>query len=77
MLSAGRSLTEPPGLNHSALAENSTLGNSRPIRSSRRSGVLPMRSRTERPIAPETEPPEVARCFVAIVVMRDRHYREV
>jgi hypothetical protein len=36
-----------------------------------------MRSRTERPIAPETEPPELARCFVAIVVMRERQYREV
>src|ERR1700722_533675 len=49
MLSAGRSFTEPPGLNHSALAQNSTLGNFLPMRSSRSKGVLPMHSRTDLP----------------------------
>src|SRR5215469_3037916 len=52
MLSAGRSLTEPPGLSHSALALNSTLGNSRPTRSSRNRGVLPIRSSKDSPTRP-------------------------
>src|SRR5215472_7964352 len=41
---AARSFTEPPGLNHSALAQISTLGNSAPSRDRRINGVLPMRS---------------------------------
>src|SRR5208282_5172954 len=41
---AARSFTEPPGLNHSALAQNSTFGKSAPIRSILSKGVLPMRS---------------------------------
>src|SRR5215469_8246880 len=49
MLRAGRSLTEPPGLNHSALAQNSMLENSPPTRSKRRSGVFPIRSRRDTP----------------------------
>src|SRR5215469_7147866 len=44
MLNAARSLTEPPGLYHSALASTCTLGNSRAMRSSRSKGVLPMRA---------------------------------
>src|SRR5450432_3409364 len=53
MLSAGRSFTEPPGLNHSALAANSTFGNWPPMRSSRKSGVLPMQLSTDTPARPE------------------------
>src|SRR5580698_2853130 len=49
MLRAGRSLTEPPGLNHSALAQNSTFGKSLPMRSSLSNGVLPMHSRSDLP----------------------------
>src|SRR6266404_855542 len=51
MLNAGRSFTEPPGLNHSAFAKNLMLGNSLPTRSSLRSGVFPMRSSTDCPTA--------------------------
>src|SRR4029077_12102309 len=43
MLEAARSLTEPPGLYHSALPRISTPGKWRVRRSSRRSGVLPIR----------------------------------
>src|SRR2546422_8641602 len=43
MLSAGRSLTEPPGLNHSALAQISTLLEATMLRRRRR-GVLPTSS---------------------------------
>src|SRR5882724_5986506 len=39
---AARSFTEPPGLNHSALAKMRTWGNSWPIRSRGMSGVLPI-----------------------------------
>src|SRR5215472_15811635 len=41
MLSAGRSLTEPPGLKYSALAWISMPGGPTAIRLRRRSGVLP------------------------------------
>src|SRR5580658_6028054 len=44
MLAAARSLTEPPGLSHSALPRISTPGKSAPMRTNRSSGVLPMRS---------------------------------
>src|SRR6202165_2769055 len=40
--SAARSLTEPPGLNHSAFAYTSTLGNSLSNMRMRKSGVLPI-----------------------------------
>src|SRR5260370_18332958 len=49
MLNAGRSFTEPPGLNHSAFAQNSILGNSFATCARRSSGVLPMCSSTEVP----------------------------
>src|ERR1700704_2217345 len=39
---AARSLTEPPGLNHSAFAYTSTRGNSFSKIRTRRSGVLPI-----------------------------------
>src|SRR5579862_2397985 len=42
MLSAARSLTEPPGLKYSALAQISTPGYSAETFSRRTSGVLPM-----------------------------------
>src|SRR5580692_4536228 len=70
MPSAGRSLTEPPGLNHSALAANSMAGNSRPTRSSRSKGVLPINSRTERPAELCCEDvPKASEYRVAKVVM--------
>src|SRR6202171_3813836 len=40
--SAARSLTEPPGLNHSAFAYTSTLGNSLSNMRMRKSGVFPI-----------------------------------
>src|ERR1700686_2141598 len=40
--SAARSLTDPPGLNHSALAYTSTRGKSRSKMRTRNSGVLPI-----------------------------------
>src|ERR1700680_1333765 len=46
---AGRSFTEPPGLNHSAFPQISTFSNSRPMLASRRRGVLPMRARIDSP----------------------------
>src|ERR1700726_543149 len=46
---AGRSFTEPPGLNHSALPQISTFSNSRPMLASRSRGVLPMRARMDSP----------------------------
>src|SRR5260370_38837810 len=49
MLNAGRSFTEPPGLNHSAFAQNSILGNSFATCVRRSRGVLPMCSSTEVP----------------------------
>src|SRR5438067_12766948 len=49
MLSAGRSFTEPPGLNHSALAQNSMLEKLLPTRSRRRSGVFPILARRGTP----------------------------
>src|SRR5690242_13504068 len=52
MLNAALSLTEPPGLNHSALAQNSTLGKSAPILESRNKGVLPISSMTDCPDSP-------------------------
>src|ERR1700745_3477386 len=45
MREAARSLTDPPGLYHSALPRISRSGKPLVIRSSRSSGVLPMRSR--------------------------------
>src|ERR1035438_2367774 len=42
MLRAARSLTEPPGLKYSALAQISIPGNSLGMRSRRTSGVFPM-----------------------------------
>src|SRR5882762_5319771 len=53
MPSAGRSFTDPPGLNHSAFAQNSTFGNSLPTRSRRSSGVFPIRSSTPSPARPD------------------------
>src|ERR1700685_125329 len=44
MLAAARSLTEPPGLSHSALPRISTPGRSLAMRARRSNGVLPMRS---------------------------------
>ena len=41
---AARSFTDPPGLNHSALAANVTCGNSPVTRAILISGVFPMRS---------------------------------
>src|SRR5438445_11554466 len=49
MLPAARSLTEPPGLCHSALPRSTTPGRSRVPASRRSSGVLPMRSNKLRP----------------------------
>src|SRR5215471_5993238 len=49
MLNAERSFTEPPGLNHSAFAQNSILGNSFATCARRSKGVLPMCSSTEVP----------------------------
>src|SRR4030067_3377520 len=45
MRSAGRSFTDPPGLNHSAFARISTRGGIPRRRFTRSSGVLPIRSR--------------------------------
>src|SRR6266550_9057162 len=45
MFRAGRSLTEPPGFAHSALAQSSTSGYSAPILCIRRRGVFPIRER--------------------------------
>src|ERR1022692_677436 len=42
MLRPARSLTDPPGLKYSALAQMATPGNSRPIFSRRSNGVLPI-----------------------------------
>src|SRR6267378_767120 len=53
MPSAGRSFTDPPGLNHSAFAQKSTFGNSLPTRSSRSSGVFPIRSSKASPVRPD------------------------
>src|ERR1700730_9745213 len=72
MLRAGRSFTEPPGLNHSALAANSTLGNSRPILLRRSRGVFPIQSRTERPAAARVDA-SVEMCLAAIVVTAVGH----
>src|SRR5580700_1771466 len=44
MLAAARSLTEPPGLSHSALPRISTPGRSWAMRARRSRGVLPIRS---------------------------------
>src|ERR1700746_689158 len=49
MFDAARSFTDPPGLSHSALPRSWILGRSRAMRSSRNSGVLPMRSRLRWP----------------------------
>src|SRR5260370_24500925 len=49
MFEAARSFTDPPGLNHSALAKSSMPGRSRVNRSRRNSGVLPMSSRLRPP----------------------------
>src|ERR1700676_338602 len=57
MLSAARSFTDPPGLHHSALPQNSMLGNSPPARSSRSNGVLPICSRSDAPARPPTPAP--------------------
>src|SRR6202043_4025138 len=46
---AGRSFTEPPGLNHSAFPQISTCSNSWPMLASRSRGVLPMRARIDSP----------------------------
>jgi len=52
MFNAARSLTLPPGLYHSALANNSTPGKSAPIRLKRTIGVLPINSNTDRVCLP-------------------------
>src|ERR1700688_2543277 len=44
MLAAARSLTDPPGLYHSALPSSATPGRSAVTASRRNSGVLPIRS---------------------------------
>src|SRR5580658_4780642 len=44
MLAAARSLTDPPGLYHSALPKRAMPGRSRVSASRRRSGVFPIRS---------------------------------
>jgi hypothetical protein len=49
MLEAARSFTDPPGLYHSAFPRSSTRGKSAAIRSTRTSGVLPIRSTSRRP----------------------------
>ncbi len=46
ILSAARSLTEPPGLHHSAFAKISTFARCAATRSIRSNGVLPIRSST-------------------------------
>src|SRR5690349_15009043 len=51
MLSAARSLTEPPGLNHSAFPYSLTFGKARATRSRCSSGVLPISSNTRAPAA--------------------------
>src|SRR5271157_789233 len=80
MLNAGRSLTEPPGLHHSALALNSTFGNSPPTRASRRSGVLPISSSTVCPIGPrdfsaltDVESAEVAVGLAVAMLLSRQH----
>src|SRR5580704_16082221 len=73
MLRAGRSFTEPPGLNHSALAANSTLGNSRPTLLRRSRGVFPMQSRTVRPAAARLDACSAEMCLAAIVVTTVGH----
>src|ERR1700676_4765746 len=50
---AGRSFTEPPGLNHSALPQISTFSNSRPMLARRNRGVLPIRARMDSPARAE------------------------
>src|ERR1700738_876577 len=67
MLSAALSFTDPPGLNHSALAQNSIFGNFRPMRSSRNKGVFPMRSSTDCP-ADEPRSRDCPRSVVAIAI---------
>src|SRR6266481_6237703 len=70
MLNAGRSFTDPPGLNHSALAQNSTFGNSLPTRSSRSNGVFPIRSSKVSPARPGCAADsrgEEARCSVVAI----------
>src|SRR5215471_4257251 len=52
MLDAARSLTDPPGLYHSALPRMATSGKLPEIRSSRSKGVLPTRSSALRPRCP-------------------------
>src|SRR5688500_14629260 len=47
MRKAGRSFTDPPGLNHSALPYTSTWSNSLAILAKRSRGVLPICSRIE------------------------------
>ena len=56
ILAAARSLTDPPGLNHSAFPNNSTPGRSWTIRSKRSSGVFPTRSYVFCPNCGEVEP---------------------
>src|SRR5262249_15133792 len=51
MFSAARSLTEPPGLNHSAFPYSLTFGKARTTRSRCSSGVLPTSSNTRDPAA--------------------------
>src|ERR1700738_1855879 len=50
---AGRSFTDPPGLNHSAFPQISTSSNSRPMLASRSRGVLPIRARMDSPTRAE------------------------
>src|ERR1700733_12489735 len=57
MLAAARSLTEPPGLSHSALPRISTPGRSLAMRTRRSSGVFPMRSTVCWPKTGFTEEP--------------------
>src|SRR5215471_14366764 len=57
MLAAARSLTEPPGLYHSALPKSVIFGKSRVTASRRRRGVLPIRSMRLWPsVSPSLEP---------------------
>src|SRR5208282_2509982 len=53
MLAAARSLTDPPGLYHSALPQRCTQGRSRTSASNRNSGVLPMAVSTASPLRPD------------------------
>src|SRR5260370_42459351 len=80
MLRAGRSFTDPPGLNHSALAQNAVFGNSWPMRSICSKGVFPLGSSKDSPTRPARAPSrtfdsrgDAAMSFAVAMALNETH----